>query len=296
MIRNKFRFVPKVRRFFSGVEHNAVFAESCTIVMHYRYGMGRRRPTGHTRCRQLREQPVSKTSSGRSDNYKMKNAMEPLRPDRIIRSRRRTISLEITREAALVVRAPLRTTDAHIGNLIREKRAWIEKKMAEMRSRPPGERHFVRGEEFLFLGKFYPLEVLAGSNAGISLGDRLYIGEKRLPECRGLLRAWYAEKAAGILPARVTGFAAILDYRPKKIRISDTRRRWASCSTSGTLSFCWRLVLAPPEVIDYVIVHELVHMNQPDHSKLFWEKVRRVIPDYDRHRNWLRYNERMLGI
>ena len=167
MIRNKFRFVPKVRRFFSGVEHNAVFAESCTIVMHYRYGMGRRRPTGHTRCRQLREQPVSKTSSGRSDNYKMKNAMEPLRPDRIIRSRRRTISLEITREAALVVRAPLRTTDAHIGNLIREKRAWIEKKMAEMRSRPPakdtssGARNFYFSENSTRL-RFLP-EAMPGS-------------------------------------------------------------------------------------------------------------------------------------
>ena len=227
----------------------------------------------------------------------MKDAMEPLRPDRIIRSRRRTISLEITRDAALVVRAPLRTTDAYIGKLITEKRAWIDKKMAEMRSRPsPGERRFVRGEEFLFLGKLYPLEILAGSDAGITLGDRLYIGEEWLPECRGLIRAWYTEKAAEILPARVAGFAAILDYRPKKIRISDTRRRWASCSTSGTLSFCWRLVLAPPEVIDYVIVHELVHLRQPDHSNLFWEKVRRVIPDYDRRRDWLRDNERMLEI
>jgi hypothetical protein len=223
--------------------------------------------------------------------------MDNLRPDRIIRSRRRTISLEITRDAVLIVRAPLRTTDAYIGNLIKEKRAWIEKKMAEMRSRPvPHERRFARGEEFLFLGKSYPLEVLVGSDAGITLGDRLYIGEDRLPEIRGLLTAWYTEKAAEILPVRVAGFAAILDYRPKKIRISDTQRRWASCSTSGTLSFCWRLVLAPPEVIDYVIVHELVHMRQPDHSNLFWEKVRRAMPDYERHRDWLRENERMLSI
>ena len=223
--------------------------------------------------------------------------MKPLRPDRIIRSRRRTISLEITRDAVLVVRAPLRTTEAYIGSLIEQKRAWIEKKMAEMKGRPaPGKRRFVQGEEFLFLGKFYSLEILAGSDAGISLGDRFYIGEERLPECRRLLIAWYTEKAASILPARVAGVAAILDYRPKKIRISDTRRRWASCSTSGTLSFCWRLVLAPPEVIDYVIVHELVHMRQPDHSNLFWEKVRLAMPDYERHREWLRENEQMLAI
>jgi predicted metal-dependent hydrolase len=224
-------------------------------------------------------------------------AMEPLRPDRIIRTRRRTISLEITKDAALVVRAPLRTPDTYIKNLIEEKRAWIEKKMADIRSRPaPQERRFARGGEFLFLGKFYSLETIAGSDAGISLGDRFYVGEERLPEVCGLLKGWYVEKAAEIMPVRVAGFAAILDYRPKKIRISDTRRRWASCSTSGTLSFCWRLVLAPPEVIDYVIVHELVHMRQPDHSNLFWEKVRRAMPDYERHRDWLRKNERMLDL
>ncbi len=223
--------------------------------------------------------------------------MESLIPDRIIRSRRRTISLEITKDAALVVRAPLRTPDTYIKKLIEEKRAWIEKKVADIRSRPaPPKRHFARGEEFLFLGKFYFLETITGSDAGISLGDRFYIGEKRLPEVRGLLKGWYVEKAAEIIPVRIAGFAAILDYRPKKIRISDTRRRWASCSTSGTLSFCWRLVLAPPEVIDYVIVHELVHMRQPDHSNIFWEKVGQAMPDYEQHRDWLRKNERMLDL
>jgi hypothetical protein len=117
-----------------------------------------------------------------------------------------------------------------------------------------------------------------------------------LPECRGLLKRWYSEKAAEILPARVAGIAAILEYVPQKIRISDTHRRWASCSSAGTLSFCWRLVLAPPEVIDYVIVHELVHLCQPDHSDHFWAKVEKAMPDYAKHRRWLRENERMLAI
>jgi len=218
-------------------------------------------------------------------------------PAKIIRSRRRTISLEITKDAALIVRAPLRAPDSTITNLIREKQGWIEKKMAEIRSRPvPQKKAFVNGEPFLFLGKAYSLEILSGSDAGISLGEKLYVGEHRLPEIRSLIQAWYAQKAKEILPARVAGYSAILDYLPKKIRISDTRRRWASCSTSGTLSFCWRLVLAPPEVIDYVIVHELVHMRQPDHSPRFWEKVRAAMPDYEMRKRWLRENERMLEL
>ena len=218
-------------------------------------------------------------------------------PARIIRSRRRTISLEVTKEATLIVRAPLRAPVQIIDRFIREKQDWIEKKLTEARSRPEApHRTFANGELFMFLGKTYPLEVLPESDAGISLCEKFYIGESRLPECRDLLRAWYEQRAMEIFPARVTGFAAILDYRPKKIRVSDTRRRWASCSTSGTLSFCWRLVLAPPEVIDYVIVHELVHMRQPDHSPRFWEKVGQAMPGYKEHREWLRTHERMLEL
>jgi predicted metal-dependent hydrolase len=223
--------------------------------------------------------------------------MPPPVPATIIRSRRRTISLEITKEATLIVRAPLRAPERVIDQFIREKQDWIERKLADARSRPKApHRQFANGELFLFLGKTYALEVLHGSDAGISLGEKFFVGESRLPECRDLLRAWYAQRAMDIFPARVAGFAAILDYRPKKIRVSDTRRRWASCSTSGTLSFCWRLVLAPPEVIDYVIVHELVHMRQPDHSPRFWEKVGRAMPRYKEHREWLRTHERMLEL
>jgi Predicted metal-dependent hydrolase len=215
----------------------------------------------------------------------------------VVRSKRRTISLEITPDAALVVRAPVRTPESYIAGLITEKRDWIEKKMAEVRSRPVvGRKQFINGERFLFLGTGYPLVILPGSDAPVSLGTSFFIGEQSLPGARDLFRAWYVARANEIVPARVAGFAAILDYRPKKIRISDTRRRWASCSTSGTLSFCWRLILAPPEVTDYVIVHELVHMRQPDHSPRFWEKVGQAMPDYKKHREWLRTNERLLDI
>ncbi|WP_292368486.1 M48 family metallopeptidase [Methanoregula sp. UBA64] len=215
----------------------------------------------------------------------------------IVRSRRRTISLEITPEATLVVRAPQRTPESYLAGLITEKQDWIEKKMAEIRNRPvAGKKRFVEGEEFLFLGRYYPLAIIAGSDAPVSLGTSFFIGERSLPGARDLFLAWYVEKAKALVPARVAGFAAILDYRPKKIRISDTRRRWASCSTSGTLSFCWRLILAPPEVVDYVIVHELVHMRQPDHSPRFWEKVGQAMPEYQKHREWLRKNERLLDI
>lgn len=215
----------------------------------------------------------------------------------LIRSRRRTIALEITKDAALVVRAPMRTPVAYIEAFVREKKDWIEKKTHEIESRPRSEKkQYFNGEKFLYLGESYELEILRGSDAPVTLGKKFFIGELSLPRARDLFVAWYRERAKEIVPARVAGFAAILDYRPKKIRITDTRSRWASCSSSGTLSFCWRLILAPPGVTDYVIVHELVHMRQPDHSPRFWEKVEQAMPGYRMHREWLRENERMLVI
>jgi hypothetical protein len=215
----------------------------------------------------------------------------------IIRSRRRTISLEITRDAGILIRAPVRVPKSYIRKFFTEKEDWVNRKIREISSRPTRpEREFKNGEKFLVLGEYYELEILSGSSAGISLGEKLYVGELRTREIRDLLIEWYRKKAIEIFPARVAGYSAILDYTPKKIRISDARRRWASCSTSGTLSFCWRLVLAPPEVIDYVIVHELSHMRQPDHSPRFWEKVRAAMPDYERRKQWLRENERLLEI
>lgn len=215
----------------------------------------------------------------------------------VIRSRRRTISLEITKNADIIIRAPQRVPESFLKKFFLEKEDWVNKKLSEVSRRPSlPERKFETGETFLFLGRSYELFILKESSDGISLGDKFYVGEYNKTLIRDLFIAWYRNRAKEIFPARVAGYSAILDYMPKKIRISDTRRRWASCSTSGTLSFCWRLVLAPPEIIDYVIVHELSHMRQPDHSPKFWAKVCAAMPDYEARRKWLRENERLLEI
>ena len=90
------------------------------------------------------------------------------------------------------------------------------------------------------------------------------------------------------IEARCRIFSGITGLWPKAIRISNARTRWGSCSTSGRVSFSWRLALFPDEIIDYVVVHELVHLAEPNHSRYFWEKVERVMPDHRAHRRWLR--------
>ena len=220
--------------------------------------------------------------------------------EKIIRSRRRTIALEITHDATLIVRAPLRTSLPRIEALVEKKRDWIQKKMVEVKSRPVLPEHkFVDGEEFLFLGRQYQLEMCgdgtAGS-AGIVLRDKLYVPRSLMPGIRDHVRCWYAQEAGKYIVLRCNWFSLTTGYQPASVKISGARRRFGSCSTKGRVNFSWRLILAPAEVVDYVIVHELVHLKQPDHSKEFWNKVGRIIPDYKKHRQWLRLHAAILTI
>jgi predicted metal-dependent hydrolase len=217
--------------------------------------------------------------------------------DKIIRSHRRTISLEVTPAATLIVRAPLQASPACIEEMIRQKGSWIRRKQEEMKRRPLLTRHeYAEGELFFFLGRLYPLHVVEGESVTIERSDRLYVPGTLMPDIRNQLKRWYVEEARRELHARCMWFSLMTGHVPSTVSISDARKRWGSCNRKGGLNFSWRLVQAPPGIVDYVVVHELVHINQPDHSKKFWEKVGKIMPDYERRRKWLHDNERLLMI
>jgi len=225
--------------------------------------------------------------------------MDSIHIEKIIRSRRRTISLIVTPSGTLIVRAPVRTSITYIENLVLEKRAWIQRKMTEMKNRPaPPERKFVSGEMVLYLGRNYPICIADPDvvcTPGISK-DKFCVPCGNTADIALWLNQWYIAEAARIFTVRVAWFAMITGNEPVSIRISDARQRWGSCSSSGSVNFSWRLVMAPLEIVDYVVVHELVHLGQPDHSKAFWEKVRDIMPDYKRRRHWLQENGRLLTL
>jgi len=95
---------------------------------------------------------------------------------------------------------------------------------------------------------------------------------------------------------RCRHLSELTGYRPVKVRITSARTRWGSCGAKGTVNFSWRLAMAPPEVIDYVIVHELVHLAEMNHSARFWQRVAQHVPDHRLHRRWLRENGHLLGV
>jgi len=217
--------------------------------------------------------------------------------EKIIRSRRRTIGLEVTPAATLIVRVPMRTPAKYIEEIIRQKSSWILRKLDEMKRRPVSTCHeYAEGELFLFLGREYPLHIVDDGSMTVERSDRLYVSGMLMPDIRNHLKHWYIEEAQREIHARCMWFSMKMGHVPATIRITDARKRWGSCTHKGVLNFSWRLIQAPPEIVDYVIVHELVHISQPDHSKKFWAKMREIMPDYERRRKWLRENERLLKI
>jgi hypothetical protein len=206
------------------------------------------------------------------------------------KSKRKTMSLEIKQDGAVLVRVPNLTPDFLIKKFVQQNGKWIEKKRAKAikRHRVVLNKHFVPGEKFLFLGEEYDLKLIAGK--GLDLDGDFKLGLASQDKAREVFEKWYKQEFRSLIEERVEYFADMFGYKYDKLRISSAKTRWGSCSSNKTLSFVWRLVMAPMEVIDYVAVHELAHLKHMDHSSRFWNEVERMMPDYKQHKAWLKEN------
>ncbi|MGQ9800591.1 MAG: M48 family metallopeptidase [Candidatus Saccharicenans sp.] len=218
---------------------------------------------------------------------------------RLIRSNRRTVGLEINHQGDLIVRAPERLELPAIKNIVKSHRKWIIGKLAEFEKcrQLTRLRRFTEGEKFLWLGREYPL--LFTKEAGPALrftGESFILSSRRQGQAREIFKKWYRKKARVYFEERIRSLAARNGFRFKKFRLSSARTRWGSCSARGTISLNWRLILAPPEIIDYVIIHELAHTREKNHSRTFWDLVARQMPDFRQRRLWLKQNGFRLNI
>jgi predicted metal-dependent hydrolase len=223
--------------------------------------------------------------------------MNPIPIHRIIRSKRKTISLVITPDAKLIVHAPFRVSGDSIQKLVREKSGWISRKITELAKKPVSSpKKFTESEEFLFLGNRYPLCIRKVRSCPVELREKLYVPARSAPALATLVSAWYRAEAKKFFSGRCDALAKVTGCTPKTLRLSSAQKRWGSCSTSGTVSLNWRLILAPPEIIDYVILHELIHLRHHNHSKKFWDAVGSFMPDYPGRRDWLKFHEKTLAL
>jgi predicted metal-dependent hydrolase len=215
----------------------------------------------------------------------------PVKVDQIIRSKRKTLALIVRPDGSLIVRAPLRTAEKSIREFIETHAEWVVKKQAEaLAALPAAPKQYIPGEMFMYLGNAYPLELVKGQKEPLLLEENFKLATSVQDNARLAFERWYRAQARQILTERVDLYANQYGFQYKRIGITSARTRWGSCSANGSLNFSWRLILAPLEAVDYVVVHELVHTVFHNHSKRFWKKVETIMPDYKERRKWLRKN------
>ncbi len=214
---------------------------------------------------------------------------------KLIRAHRSSISVSINRDGEIIVHAPRLMPLFFIERFLEEKREWIEKAVEKMHSHPKvHKREYLEDESFLFLGKEYPLHF--GNYQEISLTDRLNVPQILKFRVQKELTNWYIKKAKEKITERVKYHAEKMGTTYTSLMFSDTISKWGSCTHDNRLQFRWRLIMAPLMVIDYVIIHELAHTIEHNHSNAFWAIVRKYTPAYRQHKKWLETNADLMVI
>ncbi|MGE9965035.1 M48 family metallopeptidase [Fusicatenibacter saccharivorans] len=174
----------------------------------------------------------------------------------IIKSSRKTIAVEVRQDGSVLVRAPRNCPQPRIDTFLKEKQAWVLAKVEEQKEKEADSM------------KIQPLSE----------------AEQRL----------YRDKAREIFEQKVSYYAQMMGVSYGRIAIRDQKTRWGSCSGEGNLNFNWRLIFAPAGVLDYVVVHELAHRKEMNHSPRFWRVVEDTMPEYRKYQKWLKENGRGL--
>jgi len=212
---------------------------------------------------------------------------------RIRIGRRRTLALELRADGSLTVATPPGQSLAFIRRFVASRRRWIDRKRALLAALPPVRPVVLQpGARLPYLGTELELAIETGPSRRRSRcrreGQRLIVETPSPQSVPQALERWYRDMAAGHCAERVAYFAEQVGRAPARITIRAARTRWGSCTSRGTVSFNWRLMLLPPECLDYVVVHELCHLLVPNHSPRFWEAVARILPDFSQRRAALR--------
>jgi predicted metal-dependent hydrolase len=201
-----------------------------------------------------------------------------------VSSRRRSIGIMVTTEGKVVVSLPRGAGRESLARALEKHGAWMARRVAERRE---AWGRLKEGEAY-FLGQAYRLRAGGGPPGAVCLkGGEIRVALDDGAELWPQLSAWYREEALGRLRERVRHWGARMGLTPGPVALKEWKRRWGECHPDGKLRFNWRLILCPPAVIDYVVVHELAHLKVAGHSPRFWGQVATVLPDYAARRGWL---------
>lgn len=217
---------------------------------------------------------------------------------------RETTDIVIERDGVIRVRAPRRMRPEQVDETVLSRRMWIYRNLAEWRDLNATRvvREWVNGESFPYLGHRYRLLFVNEQDEPLKLKDGRFQLRRSVIESGGKQTAqdafkdFYREKGLEHIVGRIAYFADKVGVRAGSVSVKEIGFRWASCLKNGDLRFHWKCMMAPPSIIDYIVVHELCHLHYRDHSDAFWNEVDKVLPDYRDRKEWLRHHGAELEI
>lgn len=221
----------------------------------------------------------------------------------------KNITLRIKGPDNIVVSAPTNVSDSYIDKVVKSKEAWLNSKLEELKKTHPlfEVKNFIDRKQIPYLGVNYDFIIYEKSDIykfQIHFKDDKFIAyvpkntsvETRNTELRMLSINLVINESMQLVKDKVAYYSKLLNVFPKKIQIKDQKSSWGTCSSLGNIYFNYRILFAPNDVLDYVIIHELCHLRHMDHSKDFWNLVSSICPNYIEYRNWLRINGHSLDI
>jgi predicted metal-dependent hydrolase len=209
------------------------------------------------------------------------------------RAKSATIKVE---GGVVVVVVPRTLTQERIKRLLDDKKLWIQQKIAlHPQTQVASEKQYVSGEAYSYLGRNYRLKLTEGELTPIKLiqGRLTMSAPKASPESKLIkyaLTSWFKHRAELKLREKIIRYSPIVGVETNGYKVKEFQSRWGSCTSRGRVDFNWKIIMAPNRVVDYVVVHELCHLKQHDHSPQFWKLVGSIMPDYLESKEWLRVN------
>lgn len=208
-------------------------------------------------------------------------------PYTLIRTKRKTVAIQVKSDGSVAVRAPQRLAKREIDRIVQQKEGWILAHQQQMQQRQQAQESFFLSDGRLpLLGGWLPIEYTDTKTPFCSQGT-CFLAKGEEAQLWEQAERLYRSIAREQLERRVADYANRMGVRPTGLRITGAKGRWGSCSGKNSLNFSWRLILAPEPCVDYVVVHELCHILHHDHSTAFWQEVERWFPDWRQCREQL---------
>ena len=219
--------------------------------------------------------------------------------DKLIKSNRKTVSLRITKEGKLIVRIPKKLSLKELDKILIKKKNWILKAKEKVKNRMKEipKKQYIDGEQFFYFGEKYPLKIVENTDFILSFDDSSFVlNIDYQKQGKEAFIALYKKLSKVHLIPQALSYAEKFSIELNKIKISNASKRWGSCNTNRNINLSWRLIMLPQFAIDYVIVHELVHLYEMNHSSAFWNKMSEVHPEFEKGHKFLKDNGHLYNL